>query len=134
MEEYQHHSICRSCSTCSKYEYTKRKCDVTKDTVCECMPGFYKDSSDGQCKSCTKCAVGWGASPACTSTSNTVCVVCPKHSYSGIESSTKSCQSCTVCDQRNEFVLQQCTAQQDTTCFSKYHGQCKLLPHSDGVI
>lgn len=110
---------CEPCSKCGQFEYIKSRCNSTHDAVCECMPGFYRDISDGQCKVCTKCPVGWGASPACTSVSNTVCVVCPKDSYSSIESSTKSCQSCTLCDQRDEFILQDCTSKQDTTCFSK---------------
>ena len=120
---------CTPCTVCGDLEFTATSCNASHDTVCECQPGYYKDIKDGQCKTCRKCPVGWGASPACTSTSNTVCVACPPHSYSSIESSTKSCQSCTICDPSDEFELQQCTAQQDTSCFRKYNSSpCCIIP------
>jgi len=117
--EYLVDGRCLNCSICSEWEYTESECNATQNSVCKCISGYYRDQEDGQCKECQKCGVGWGASPACTATSNTVCVACPEGSYSSVVSSSKSCQSCRLCDPKNEIVINQCTSQKDTNCFSE---------------
>ncbi|XP_067930221.1 tumor necrosis factor receptor superfamily member 16-like [Watersipora subatra] len=114
---YLNGTKCKQCTPCEENEFIARECNGTHNAVCECLPGYYKDSLTNQCTMCTKCAVGWGASPTCTRTRNTVCVACPRGSYSSVESSTEICQSCTHCDRKEQVVLQKCTSKQDTTCF-----------------
>ena len=114
-------SSCKTCSTCgNNTHFVLHPCNVTHNTFCECPKGSYYDPIEDVCKFCDLCPAGEGALRMCTSKHNTECTPCEGNvTYSSKLDPFSKCSPCTVCTD-TEVMLQACSVNEDTICFSKY--------------
>ncbi|KAL0979172.1 hypothetical protein UPYG_G00181680 [Umbra pygmaea] len=66
---------CLKCTKCRPDQVPTRMCNITRDTECQCKPGYFcaPDQACEICKKCSRCKEHEVQVGECSSTSNTVC-------------------------------------------------------------
>ncbi|XP_014853713.1 PREDICTED: tumor necrosis factor receptor superfamily member 5-like [Poecilia mexicana] len=99
----------------------KRGCDITADTVCEPMEGFFcTDLKSGSCAAAQKhrsCEPGQFISKMGTASTNTECSECSSGSFSN--GTMLSCRPHTQCEKENLQLIKAGTASTDAECGEK---------------
>ncbi|XP_014891411.1 tumor necrosis factor receptor superfamily member 14-like isoform X2 [Poecilia latipinna] len=114
---------CYPCSTCGSGAGLKEKrgCEITADTVCEPMEGFYcTDSTSEGCVVAQKhrsCEPGQFISRMGTASTDTECSECISGSFS--DGTMLSCQNHTQCEKENLQLIKAGTASTDAECGEK---------------
>uniref|UniRef100_A0A3P9NKX1 Tumor necrosis factor receptor superfamily member 5-like n=1 Tax=Poecilia reticulata TaxID=8081 RepID=A0A3P9NKX1_POERE len=113
---------CTPCSTCDSAGLkVKRGCEITADTVCEPMEGFYcTDLKSGGCAAAQKhrsCEPGQFISRMGTASTDTECSECSSGSFS--DGTMLSCQLHTQCDKETLELIKAGTASTDAECGGK---------------
>ncbi|XP_008401997.1 tumor necrosis factor receptor superfamily member 5-like, partial [Poecilia reticulata] len=114
---------CTPCSTCDSGAglKVKRGCEITADTVCEPMEGFYcTDLKSGGCAAAQKhrsCEPGQFISRMGTASTDTECSECSSGSFS--DGTMLSCQLHTQCDKETLELIKAGTASTDAECGGK---------------
>uniref|UniRef100_M4AMZ7 Proprotein convertase subtilisin/kexin type 5-like n=1 Tax=Xiphophorus maculatus TaxID=8083 RepID=M4AMZ7_XIPMA len=120
---------CNPCSTCDSGAglKVKRQCEITTDTVCEPMEGFYcTDLKSGGCsvaqkhRSCEPghyiSRMGYRVKTDCTEFRSTICQSCSDGTYMDLPNGLKRCNPCSNCDSAGLKEKQQCVITADTVC------------------
>ncbi|XP_014835532.1 PREDICTED: tumor necrosis factor receptor superfamily member 5-like [Poecilia mexicana] len=112
---------------CNLYMFTgaglkeKRGCDITADTVCEPMEGFFcTDLKSGSCAAAQKhrsCEPGQFISKMGTASTDTECSECISGSFSN--GTMLSCQPHTQCEKENLQLIKAGTSSTDVECGEK---------------
>uniref|UniRef100_A0A3B3UM12 TNFR-Cys domain-containing protein n=1 Tax=Poecilia latipinna TaxID=48699 RepID=A0A3B3UM12_9TELE len=113
---------CYPCSTCGSAGLKeKRGCEITADTVCEPMEGFYcTDSTSEGCVVAQKhrsCEPGQFITRMGTASTDTECSECISGSFS--DGTMLSCQPHTQCEKENLQLIKAGTASTDAECGEK---------------
>ncbi|XP_053557562.1 tumor necrosis factor receptor superfamily member 6B [Bombina bombina] len=106
---------CRFCNVyCGELERVKTECNQTQNRVCECQPGYHRDSQ--LCVKHTKCGPGYGVSKEGTPDSDTECIKCPKGTFSAQNSMSQRCQPHQNCSDLGLRVNVPGTPSHNTVC------------------
>ncbi|TMS11045.1 Tumor necrosis factor receptor superfamily member 5 [Larimichthys crocea] len=108
--------VCKSCSS-SNNQRKVNDCAADRDTVCECVTGFY--CSDDQCEHCRPvhhCPKGEGVKVRATRTNDTICAPCEDGTYSDMIDFNEPCQRYTRCEDIGRVLLHKGTKTTDAVC------------------
>uniref|UniRef100_A0A667X2X7 TNFR-Cys domain-containing protein n=1 Tax=Myripristis murdjan TaxID=586833 RepID=A0A667X2X7_9TELE len=84
---------CRVCHSINNHK-TLTECTATKNTQCECLPGFYCNEPDCElCRAVTICPEGKGVKVKASRTNDTICAVCENGTYSNVSDFHSPCLS-----------------------------------------
>ncbi|XP_040900197.1 tumor necrosis factor receptor superfamily member 1A [Toxotes jaculatrix] len=90
---------CMKCRQCKdkNNEIESSRCEIHKDTICQCKDGYYKkhiDSETYECLRCTQCRPDEKQLQKCTPEKNTVCEC--KENYYKVNNKCEPCKNCTI--------------------------------------
>jgi hypothetical protein len=54
-----HEETCQACSHCPPHSYPISHCNVTHNTICECVDGFWYETDKKTCAKCYPCQPGF---------------------------------------------------------------------------
>ncbi|XP_029308142.1 tumor necrosis factor receptor superfamily member 5-like [Cottoperca gobio] len=120
-----HLSRCPKCKDCS-FNNNQRKvkdCTAQKDTVCECVAGFYcRNDQCEHCQQVTHCPLGKGVNVQATRTTDTICAPCEDGTYSNVTDFQSPCRTHTRCGDFGKVLKTPGTETTDAICgTSKFH-------------
>ncbi|KAK3082963.1 hypothetical protein FSP39_010120 [Pinctada imbricata] len=110
-----HSETCKTCKKCGKNAILEESCSSTQDTICKCKFNYYLSLETGFCALCNLCPIAVGAKVRCAGHTNSECEECADGYFSDVRSAISPCKPCTMCNPK-QFMLQNCTRDQDTIC------------------
>ncbi|XP_028325612.1 tumor necrosis factor receptor superfamily member 5 isoform X2 [Gouania willdenowi] len=120
--------VCKDCSL-KNNKRTLDHCSSKKDTVCECVTGFYCNNDDcDHCQPVDRCLPGEGVKLPATRTNNTVCAPCVNGSFSNVTDFTSPCKAHTRCEEYGRLLKTQGSPKADSVC-GNFKSYCSwMLP------
>ncbi|XP_076592582.1 tumor necrosis factor receptor superfamily member 5 [Chaetodon auriga] len=108
--------VCRDCSP-SNNQRKVEDCTAKKDTVCECVTGFYCSNEHcDHCRLVTHCTLGEGVKVRATRTNDTICAPCEAGTYSNVTDFHSPCQTHTRCEDIGRVLKTPGTRTTDVLC------------------
>lgn len=120
--------VCKECSSDNKQSKAS-DCTATRDTVCQCRPGFYCSNDDcDHCEPVAQCHPGEGVRLKATRTNNTVCAPCETGTFSNVTDFLSPCKAHTRCEDYGRVLKTWGTPTTDAVC-GNFKSHCSwMLP------
>ncbi|XP_061803919.1 tumor necrosis factor receptor superfamily member 5 [Nerophis lumbriciformis] len=126
-----HLRACRMCRQCSasNNQRTVKECMAHKDTVCECLTGFFCYGEPCEhCMPATSCPPGTGVKVPTTGANDTICALCDKGTFSNVSDFQSACQNHTRCQDLGRVLATPGTSTTDAICGNLTCGCSWVLP------